>query len=319
MKIGALVFWGLFMLFFCTVFPILMYEKTSGNQLSADVSSGLNLIYISISVIIWLFLIFYFFNNLIVKPFKDRRNVEDIQKSGVPRKAKITQYHLIKFDPAKNENYIQITLSFENLNHSIIEDQMVFVDTNPAEKRFVEGNDVDILLHPNSKATPHFILAKQNTKINTSGMMYRAIAMALFVFFVVGLYAYYYLKTGWQISTLMHPLIFCGIMFLLHVLTYHFLIKNLIFGKSSEKNLLYSGKKSVAEIVNVSQTGLMVNDQPQIMFQVSFQDDKGVSHMATYKKIVSLLDMAVLPKQGSIEIVYDENNPQNIIIPKLFS
>ena len=92
-----------------------------------------------------------------------------------------------------------------------------------------------------------------------------------------------------------------------------------MFGKSADKNLLYSGRKMVAEIINISQTGLMVNDQPQIMFQVSFQDNKGATHIATYKKIVNLLDISSLPKQGSIEIIYNENNPQNIIIPKLFS
>ena len=319
MKIGAVVFWGLFMLFFCTVFPILIYEQTKGDSVSLNFSPVLNLTYIVISLIIWLFLILYFFYNLIVTPFKNRKNVAVIQSKGIVRKAKITAYQLIKFLPKNNENYIEITLSFENLNHSMIEDQLAFLDTKPAEKRFVVGNNVDILLHPDPKANPHFILAKQNTKINTSGMMYRMLAVFLFVCFVVGLYAYYYLQTGWHISTFMHPIIFCGIMFSLYVLIYHFLIKNLIFGKSADKNLLYSGIKKFAEIINVSQTGLMVNDQPQIMFQVSFQDNKGATHIATYKKIVNLLDISALPKQGSIEIIYNENDPQNIIIPKLFS
>lgn len=104
-------------------------------------------------------------------------------------------------------------------------------------------------------------------------------------------------------------------MFMLLVLVYQ-----LIFGKllrNKNEKILFAGRSAEAQIISVSQTGLIVNDQPQIMFQVSFKDFRGNDHIAVYKKIVNLLDLSSIPKQGKIGIMYDGNDPKKIMIPEL--
>lgn len=100
----------------------------------------------------------------------------------------------------------------------------------------------------------------------------------------------------------------------------HFRLSNdcrKVFKKTKEERILFAGRNAEAEIISVSQTGLTVNDQPQIMFQVSFKDFKGKEHITVFKKIVNLLDLASVPRQGKIEIMYDENNPSKITIPRM--
>ena len=46
-----------------------------------------------------------------------------------------------------------------------------------------------------------------------------------------------------------------------------------MFGKMGTK-LLYAGKMVSAEIRNVRQTGLLVNDQPEVRFDVSYANEK---------------------------------------------
>ncbi|PWN63702.1 hypothetical protein [Chryseobacterium viscerum] len=91
-----------------------------------------------------------------------------------------------------------------------------------------------------------------------------------------------------------------------------------MFNKLNLIILIGLKNREVYPIISVSQTGLTVNDQPQIMFQVSFKDFKGVEHIAVYKKIVTLLNLSSVPKQGIVEIMYDENDPKKIMIPKMF-
>jgi len=82
-----------------------------------------------------------------------------------------------------------------------------------------------------------------------------------------------------------------------------------------EERILFAGRNAQAQIISVNQTGLTVNDQPQLIFQVSFKDFKGIEHITVHKKIVRLLDLSTVPKAGTIEIIYDENNPDQITIP----
>jgi hypothetical protein len=195
----------------------------------------------------------------------------------------------------------------------------MFHDIKPLEKRFDTGNTVTVLLNPNPSKNPYFILAGQQTQFNSSGMILRFIFIVLMIAYVMGLYYYFYTKEsydfGWSFLTFMHPIIFSGVMILIFVLIFQFIFGK-FFKNEKEERLMFMGRNAKANIISVSQTGLTVNDQPQIMFQVSFKDFRGTEHITVYKKIVSLLNLSSVPKQGTVEIIYDENDPKKIIIPK---
>ncbi|GAA4151737.1 hypothetical protein GCM10022217_05850 [Chryseobacterium ginsenosidimutans] len=277
-------------------------------------------IYLGVSLVIWLYVLIFLINNLFVKTFKAKNIISNIISNGISRDAKILDYKLIKYNAKSNINLIKIMLSFQNLRNILIEHEMMFHDIKPQEKRFNIGNTVKVLLNPDTSQEPYFILGGQKTKFNFAGMVLRIFFSVFIIAYVIGLYYYFYTKEsfdfGWRFLTFMHPIIFSGVMFLLTILM-HQIIVGKFFKNSKEERILFAGRNAEAEIINVSQTGLTINNQPQIMFQVSFKDFKGKEHIAVCKKIVDLLNLASIPKEGKIEIMYDENNPQKIIIPRM--
>lgn len=314
-----IIFWGAFFIFFCAPFPILLYmlneELATEPRNSLAVSYG----FLGFSLLIWGYVIIFFINKLFITTFKEKNTIRSILQNGIPREAEIIDYKLLKYIPETHMNVIQIVLSFPNLSNTLIEHEMMFHDSRPQEKRFDVGNKIKVLLNPKVSQEPYFVLRDQKVGFNTSGIILRSVFLVLLIAYVIGLYSYFYWREsfdfGWRFLTFMHPIIFSGVMTFIYVLIFQ-LIFSQFFKNKKEERILFSGRNAEAHIISVSQTGLTVNDQPQIMFQVSFKDFRGTEHIAVYKKIVSLLKLSSIPQQGTIEIMYDENDPKKIMIPK---
>lgn len=292
-------------------------EVAAGPRNSLAVSYG----YLGLSFLIWGYILVFFVNTLFVKTFKQKNTIHSILRNGIPRDAKIIRYQLIKYFQKTNMNAIQIVLSFPNLRNTMIEHEMMFHDSRPQEKRFDVGNRVKVLLNPNVSQEPYFILSDQKVGFNSFGIILRIVFILLLITYIIGLYSYFYLREsfdfGWQFLTFMHPIIFSGFMTLIYVLVFQ-LIVGKFFKNAKEERILFAGRNAEANIISVGQTGTTVNDQPELIFQVSFKDFRGNEHIAVYKKIVSLLNLSSVPKTGTIEIMYDENDPKKIMIPKIF-
>lgn len=313
-----IIFWALYMLFFCIPFPIFIYMMTSEITTEPRNTVAVSYVYLGFSLLIWLYVLTFLINNLLIKTFKEKNTISHIIQNGLPREAEITEYKLVKYNPENNINLIHIVLSFHNLSNTLIRHEMMFYDTKPLEKRFDVGKTVKVLLNPDTSKEPYFILSGAQTKFKVKNMIFRILLVILMVAYVIGLYSYFYLREsfdfGWRFLTFMHPIIFSGIMFLLTLLVYKLIVGKLTKNKKEEQ-ILFAGRNAQAEIISVTQTGLTVNDQPQIMFQVRFKDFKGIEHTTTYKKIVRLLDLSSVPKQGTVEIFYHEKDPKKITIP----
>ncbi|MDH6250591.1 hypothetical protein M2347_000318 [Chryseobacterium sp. H1D6B] len=318
-----IIFWTLYTLAFCIPFPIFIYLMSDEMALEPRNSLEVSYVYLVFSLAVWLYVVVFFINNLFLKTIKEKNTINAILNSGIPREAKIIDYKLIKYNPKTNINIIQIVLSFQNLRNIMIEHEMFFHDIKPQEKRFETGKTVKVLLNPNPSQQPYFILSGQKTKFNNTSLVIRVVFILFLLVYIPGLYYYFYEREsfdfGWRFLTFMHPIIFSGVMFLLTILVYQLLVKRIFFRNSKEERILFTGRNAQAEIISVSQTGLLVNNQPQVMFQVSFKDFKGKDHIAVYKSIINLLDMGSLKRQGTVEVVYDENTPEKIIIPRVLT
>lgn len=316
-----LIFCVPFLIFFCVPFPIFIYLMSEETAMEPRNSLAVSYGYLGFSLLIWLYILVFFINNFFIKMFRQKNMIRSILKNGIPRYAKIIRYKLIRYFPKTNVNAIQIVLSFPNLQNTVIEHEMMFHDSKPQEKRFDVGKSVKVLLNPNVSQEPYFILNDQKVEFNTLGIVLRAVFIVLLIAYVIGLYYYFYMREsfdfGWRFLTFMHPIIFSGIMTLIYILAYQLIIRK-FFKNTKEERILFTGRNAEANIMSVSQTGVTVNDQPQIIFQVSYKDFRGNEHIATYKKIISLLNLSSVPKAGKIEIMYDENDPKNIMIPKIF-
>jgi hypothetical protein len=325
MKKGMLIFWGLYLLFFCIPFPIIIYmaTDTSSDTYMPESSLFWSWFWLGLSVLIWGYILWFFIDQSLIQPVKDKKVIQNIAKNGIERKAVITSQVILKNETLKNQQLLQLNLRFNNLNNYPIEDSHFFVDIKPEENRFAKGKEIDILLNRNVEHTPYFILKGQQTKYNNSGMLYRSLGFVLLLAYVAGLYIYFYDRDSkgheWQFLTFMHPIIFTGFMILLFVAVYQFLLKPLMFGKKWEQKLLYAGKMVSAEIRNVRQTGLLVNDQPEVRFDVSYANENGVVYQAFYKKVVQLIDIPALRREGYIDIMYSDEKPEKIVIPNIFN
>ncbi|MCW3159813.1 hypothetical protein [Chryseobacterium oryctis] len=248
--------------------------------------------------------------------------MEKISKNGIFRDAEVVKYQLLHFNSKTNYNFIKILLSFHNYRNVLIEHEMYFIDTKPNEKRYDEGKSVKILLNPDFNHPPYFILKDQKVSWNVKAIIFKVLMIIALIAYILGLYIYFYNKEsydfGWRFLTFMHPIVFSGIMMLLYILFDMILMQGLLFKVNKDERILFAGRNAEAEILNVSQTGLTINDQPQVMFQLKYSDYRGKEHIAVYKEIISLLNIVSIPKEGKINILYDEKNPDKIIIPKIF-
>lgn len=313
-----IIFWTLYMLVFCIPFPIFLYMMIEEVSMEPRNSLAVSYGYLGFSIIIWFCVLYFLINTLLIKTFKEKKEISNIMQNGIPREAEIIDYKLVKYNPRTNINLIHIVLSFQNLRNTLIQQEMIFYDSKPREKRFEIGKTVKVLLNPVTSKEPYFILSGMQTKFKVNNLVLRLVFVVFMIVYVAGLYTYFYQREsfdfGWRFLSFMHPIIFSGVMFLITLLLFNRIVKKFVKNKKEER-ILFSGRNAKAQIISVNQTGLTVNDQPQIIFQVSFKDFRGNEHLTVYKKVIRLLDLSTIPKQGTIDILYDENTPEKITIP----
>lgn len=72
------------------------------------------------------------------------------------------------------------------------------------------------------------------------------------------------------------------------------------------------------EIVEVSDTGTTLNENPQVILQIQFKRIDGISCNAAMKTIVSRLNAALIRPGCRVDIKYDPNRPERIQLIKIF-
>ncbi|KAB7764634.1 hypothetical protein CKY51_17390 [Xanthomonas maliensis] len=73
----------------------------------------------------------------------------------------------------------------------------------------------------------------------------------------------------------------------------------------------YRGIRTVARILDVRQTGNYLNEQPQVAFQLAFEDAQGVTHEASVRCFVPLIELASLPRER-VPRLYDPQDAAHI-------
>ena len=120
---------------------------------------------------------------------------------------------------------------------------------------------------------------------------------------------------GWRFLRLSHPwislpLINMGVgLFIMRLM--RFIGKASGSTKQPLRMLMY-GIKTTGTILSYKQTGMYINEEPQVQFEIEFTDQQDYRHKTVYKKIVSLLDIHKLDC-GPKEIMYLQDEPERII------
>lgn len=317
MRRGFGIFWLLFMLFYAIPFPMLLYYniKSEDPPNLTETSPWLALGILALSVILWLIVLVGYFYKWVLSNFIAKRNIERLKTKGIKRKAEIIASTKISKANSSYDTY-ELKLSFRNLVDTEIIQKMGVNDTKPLERRFETGKRVDLLIDKDLKHIPYFILANSKATIKTLIVVLVFLGWLAVAGLIIGYYIYSYQTEnggmGWRFITFWHPLVICPAVLILYRGILKLIFNSIGGGKLDDAMLIkFKGIRTTAKLISASQTGMYINEQPMIRFQLEYLDHQRHTRRADIKKIVDLLDLNSV-KQETMEIFYLKDNPERI-------
>ncbi len=81
-----------------------------------------------------------------------------------------------------------------------------------------------------------------------------------------------------------------------------------------EINLMENGLKGEAEILSANQTGVYLNEIPQIKFLLKIKSPYGETYQMEHKDVVNMLDLSSVKVGAKLLVYVDPNNEKNILL-----
>lgn len=295
------------LLFFMYIFPVIFLGvpviRTS--PIFATILLVLGIILWSIQT--------YKISKFISLPNKLAKKHLRVQENGKPVQAKILASEDSGFLEGDTEK--KLLVSFPNLAGNQVKTYISLVDSKVHERRFEPGKDLDLRLNQNGFDPP---LTHGGGQYQTIVRPWAWIWLVFNILYMIGFFLLsYYLQSdgyGWRflnpfspwlwaplsgISTLGH---FQGALVDEDIVEASYQFKSFKSRKDFGELLLY-GQTTQGEIMTYGQTGLYINEQPQIRFNLKFTNAQGVQVVKTFKTIVLLTDLGHL-KLGKVEVLY---------------
>lgn len=112
------------------------------------------------------------------------------------------------------------------------------------------------------------------------------------------------------LSFLVSILITVGVIFFIWKMVLGPLMKN----RQQEQQLLATGQRASGQIMAVSQTGMYVNNQPQVRIDVQVQPPGGQPYAASMTKVLNMMAIPRVQPGAQVAVRYDPANPQRVAI-----
>lgn len=306
------------MLFFAVPFPMILYYSINYN--SGIISNGtdpwLAMLYLLISVGLWLMVLYQLYRLFIAETLKAKAKVEFLLKKGVHVDAEIVDVKVLK-PLAETVESLDLTVQFNNFSGTLVRYQTQVNDSQPHLHRYETGKTIKLRVDKSLNSEP--VLIPDGTTVNLDGkrLVFRMIIWAIIVLAVVGYYIFsYHLEhndKGWRFLIFWHPLLLCPLILLFYQFGLGKLLGKLMGGPQNVVRLKFYGKKALARLLSAKQTGTYINEQPQVKFELTYDDEKGRTHQVSFKKVISLLDVGIT-QQKQLEVFYLEDDPQCIAL-----
>ncbi|RAJ81916.1 hypothetical protein CLV59_104141 [Chitinophaga dinghuensis] len=305
-----LYFWLVFIAYFVFVHPAIIYYNTNYGEDVSGRSEVSVMICLALSVLMWgaAFLVSLWY--IYKYTFQARKNLNRLATNGTPLKAKI-----MSVKPLKGPNEKELKLAVKNLQGEEVTYKMGINDSRPYENRFETGKHLTLRIDPAFRGFPYVVVEGSFGHVN-----YRLYAVWLLFLSGVAYYFYFAYQTeskgdGWRFLVFSHPLIISALVLLSFGLIFYLVVVKIIWkllfkgtdGKDALK-LKFLGAKTIAKIVRIAQTGVYINEQPEVKYDISFQDKRGTTHQASVKKIIQLIDIGDA-KPTEKEIFYLPEDP----------
>lgn len=312
------LFWKAYMLFFIVVFPMIMYYPMTGFETD---SSSRNLTdpywaiaYLLLALVLWVAVIVWYYNRSIRSIFRYREQAERLMRTGKRIDGEIVSSTLVR--EMEGAEVLDLRIKLNNLSGTPVEVTLNDI-VHPDEKTpFRIGSRMRLRVDP-ELGEPWILPDGTEFEYNKREIMLQYLAFAaIIVFFFAYLGFSYAIQSrdyGWRFLTFYHPLItipFSAFFYSSLILGVTKMFRPGATGSEEARFLLY-GKKAEATMLNVSQTGTYINEQPQVKFVMSYADDTGRNHKVSFRQIVNLLEMHTL-SQKQREILYLPEDPLKV-------
>jgi hypothetical protein len=314
-----LYFWAVYLLFFATAFPCILYYSIGYPVDDVDrVAPAWGWLLLMLSIALWAVPTWAYVWTLLVAPFRARTRSQAIQRAAIRRRARVVQARdtgrRLRGWPVWN-----LTLAFDNLSGTPIQDEMLAVDSKPQLQRFAVGNTLDALLSDDPGRYPNLLLEAAMPEVDHARVIRRGVIGALLLAALLGYYAWSWSDQsqgqGWTFLKPWHPLIVIPASLCVYLLLGWLFTRVVGIDRRAEA-LNFRGIGTEARVVQVRQTGAEVNQQPQFEFSLAFEDRQGRGHTVTVRKVVSLLDLADVPRERA-RILYHPDDPSQVSMPDL--
>lgn len=319
MKNGMSIFWALYAFFFAVPFPMILYYSITyaggGERHVFSLSSPYwALTYLVVSVVLWIWLLARYFRQWLILPARELRQMDELLKIGIIRDAEVVASKVIG-KPVDGSPQLEVTLRFNNLSGVPIQETFPVVDMQPQLGRFNVGQQLRLRIDKTLAKSPVIVIDGSEFQTDTKRRILTFLGWLLLAGIIVAYYVFSYRYehrgTGWRFLTFFHPLLICppAIMGLRWLMDDG--LSRYFMGSEDAVQLKYRGHRADARLLQAKQTGTYINEQPQVRFELEYEDLEGTTHRTTFKRIVDLLDMDIT-KAETIPIFYLADQPQQV-------
>jgi len=98
------------------------------------------------------------------------------------------------------------------------------------------------------------------------------------------------------------------------VAVFHRTLISFFKGIYSRKKLVSEGVEAEAVLLNMQQTGLYVNNLPQVKLQMQVKTVSGLNFITEAKEILSFVDLAQLHIGGTLVVKYNPTNLKEVML-----
>lgn len=290
-------------------FPLIFVY--TGIWMSSPLISTLSL---ALGIFGWTIFNVLIFKSLVLDLKKLKDNHSKIIRHGKPVSAKILD-KFVKSTRKDGTESIEIDIEFENFSSTIVRNRIDAEDTKPYENRFEVGKTLAIRLNPEGEL-PLFVIEGSSMEHKKSKAFTWIIFNVVYsvIIFIVS-YKFLSRGFGWRFLSPWFPWVIIPYLAILLTRTLgvlgnsSYLSKKLNGARTAEDSakLLLYGKKTIANITKADQTGMFINDQPEISYRINFTDENNQQHQKSFKKIVLLTDL-YKNQLGEREILYLPGN-----------
>lgn len=309
-------FWTFYTLGFTVGLPTVIYYTSGDMEAPPQESAGMAFFYLGFGILAWLIILVLYGRFFIQLFYLDKKQLEQTAKEGKTIIATITSCKQV--GTVRNDAIFDLSLAFTNLAGSAVEMPYQLVDSKPYEKRFGIGKRIEMRANTAGQNAVFVPATIEVSLVKKSIIFYSIIFLVLLACaFVYPVFCYQLQSNGngWRFLTITHPWIMVPLINIPGAALIWLFLRYI--GKATGNHeqplrMILCGIRTGADIVNYSQTGTYINEEPQVRFVIEYQDQQGAKLTAQYKKVVPLLDLHKISK-GPIEIMYLPTHPQNII------